>query len=70
MKNHFKKKSLRTGQLTERNVVKGIVVDSGYKIPAIARQILEDGKIPIMLYKRPMTRDGFFKKYEYAYDEY
>lgn len=50
----------------ERNAVKGIVVDSGYKIPAISRQILEDGKTPIMPYKRPITKDGFFKKYEHA----
>ena len=49
---------------------KGIVVDSGYKIPAIAKQILDDKKIPIMPYKRPMTKDGFFKKHEYVYDEY
>jgi len=26
--------------MKKRNAVKGIVVDSGYKIPAIARQIL------------------------------
>lgn len=25
---------------------------------------------PLLPYKRPMTRDGFFKKYEYVYDEY
>ena len=49
---------------------KRIVVDSGYKIPAIAKQIIDDGKTPIMPYKRPMTKDGFFKKHEYVYDEY
>ena len=49
---------------------KGIVVDSGYKIPAIAKQIIDDGKLPIMPYKRPMTKEGFFRKHEYAYDEY
>lgn len=54
----------------EHSNVKGIVVDSGYKIPAIAKQIIDDGKIPIMPYKRPMTKEGFFKKYDYAYDEY
>ena len=26
--------------------------------------------MPVFPYKRPMTKDGFFKKYEYAYDEY
>ena len=50
--------------------MKGIVVDSGYKTPAIAKQIIDDGKTPIMPYKRPMTKEGFFKKYEYVYDEY
>lgn len=54
----------------ERSKVKGIVLDSGYKIPAIAKQIIDDGKTPIMPYKRPMTKEGFFKKYEYVYDEY
>ena len=46
------------------------VLDAGYKIPAIARQLIEDKKIPVMPYKRPMTKKGFFKKYEYVYDEY
>jgi len=50
--------------------IKNIVVDAGYKIPAIAKMIIDDGKNPIMPYKRPMTKQGFFKKYEYAYDEY
>ena len=54
----------------EHSNVNGIVVDSGYKIPAIAKQIIDDGKTPIMPYKRPMTKQGFFKKYDYAYDEY
>lgn len=43
--------------------VKGIVIDSRYKAPAIAKQIIDDGKTPIMPYKRPMTKEGFFKKY-------
>ena len=28
------------------------VLDAGYKIPAIARQLIEDKKIPVMPYKR------------------
>jgi transposase len=54
----------------ERSGIRGIVVDSGYKIPAIVKRILDDGKLPITPYKCPMTKEGFFKKYEYAYDEY
>lgn len=47
-----------------------IVVDAGYKTPWIAKEIIDDGRVPVMPYKRPMTKKGFFKKYEYVYDEY
>ena len=46
-----------------------IVANSGYRTPAIARQLLYDGIEPLFPYKRPMTKEGFFKKYEYVYDE-
>ena len=44
--------------------------DAGYKTPAIAKLLIDDGIKPLLPYKRPMTKDGFFKKYEYVYDEY
>lgn len=47
-----------------------MVLDAGYKTPAIARELLKDGIDPLFPYKRPMTKEGFFKKYEYVYDEY
>lgn len=47
-----------------------IVMDAGYRTPAIAHQLLEDGIDPLFPYKRPQTKEGFFRKYEYAYDEY
>ena len=47
-----------------------MVLDAGYKTPAIARELIKDGIQPLFPYKRPMTKDGFFKKYEYVYDEY
>jgi transposase len=50
--------------------IEDVVVDAGYKTPWIAKQILDDNKNPIMPYKRPMTKKGYFKKYEYVYDEY
>jgi len=50
--------------------IENVVLDAGYRTPAIARQIIKDGKTPIMPYKRPQTKDGFFRKHEYAYDEY
>lgn len=46
------------------------IVDAGYKTPAIAKLLLDDGVKPVFPYKRPMTKEGFFKKYEYVYDEY
>ena len=47
-----------------------IVADAGYKTPAIAKQLLDDDVTPVFPYKKPPTKDGFFKKYEYVYDEY
>ncbi len=47
-----------------------LIADAGYKTPAIAKLLIEDGIKPLLPYKRPMTKDGFFKKYEYVYDEY
>ena len=47
-----------------------IVMDAGYKTPAIAKQILDDKINPLMAYKRPQTKRGFFRKHEYVYDEY
>ncbi len=50
--------------------MKTLVADAGYKTPAIAKLLIDDGIRPLFPYKRPMTKEGFFKKYEYAYDEY
>ena len=47
-----------------------VTVDAGYKTPWICKKIFDDGRIPSMPYKRPQTKEGFFKKYEYVYDEY
>ena len=46
------------------------IVDAGYKTPAIAKLLLDDGVKPVFPYKRPQTKEGFFKKSEYIYDEY
>ena len=50
--------------------MKTLVADAGYKTPAIAKLLIDDGVSPLFPYKRPMTKEGFFKKYEYVYDEY
>ena len=42
--------------------IQTLVADAGYKTPAIAKLLLDDGITPLLPYKRPMTKDGFFKK--------
>ena len=73
---------INPGNLNDSRTFKGIydklknigivtmVMDSGYRTPAIAKTLLDDGITPLFPYKRPMTKDGFFKKHEYVYDEY
>lgn len=50
--------------------IETLVVDAGYKNPAIAKLCYDNNIQPLFPYKRPMTKDGFFKKYDYVYDEY
>ena len=50
--------------------IKTLIADAGYKTPAIAKLLLDKEIQPLFPYKRPMTKEGFFKKYEYVYDEY
>lgn len=42
--------------------IQTLVADAGYKTPAIAKLLLDDGITPLLPYKRPMTQDGFSKK--------
>ena len=58
-------------RLTERfEEIDHVVMDSGYKTPWIAKKVIDDGRIPVLPYKRPMGKDGFFRPYEYVQDEY
>lgn len=50
--------------------VKTVAVDAGYKTPWICKNIIDDGRMPSMPYKRPMSKKGFFFPYDYVYDEY
>lgn len=50
--------------------IKTLTADAGYKTPGIAKLLIDDGIRPNLPYKCPMTKEGFFKKYEYVYDEY
>ena len=50
--------------------VEVVVGDSAYKTPAIAHLLKEKGIKLLSTYTRPKTKDGFFPKHEYVYDEY
>lgn len=51
------------------NKIKNVSLDAGYITPAICKEIFSNNQTPYMPYKRPMTKKGFYKKYEYIYDE-
>ena len=50
--------------------VQTVTMDSAYRTPWICKRIFGDERNASLPYKRPMTKDGFFRKYEYVYDEY
>ena len=57
------------------NVHDSVMFDGLYKevakrFPEIEVVGIDSGRLPTTPYKRPMTKKGFFKKYEYVYDEY
>ena len=58
-------------RLVERHSeIKEVVADAGYKTPWICKKVIDDGRIPVLPYKRPMGNKGFFKPCEYVYDIY
>ena len=50
--------------------INACVMDAGYKTPWICKKVTDDGRIPVLPYKRPMGAKDFFRPYEYVYDEY
>lgn len=46
-----------------------VVADNGYRSPAIARTVIDSGAELLLPYKCPMTKEGFFTRHDYAYDE-
>jgi transposase len=56
--------------ITKFPEIEMVGIDIGYKTPWIMKQIFDSNRLPSTPYKRPMTKKGFFKKYEYVYDEY
>ncbi len=50
--------------------IKTVVADAGYKTSWICKKVIDNGRIPVLPYKRPMGNKGLFKQYEYVYDIY
>lgn len=55
--------------LNSRYTLSNIAPDAGYKTPAILKKIIDNHQIPLLPYTRPKTKSGYFKKWEYKYDE-
>src|SRR5690606_6601001 len=49
---------------------KVVAADAAYKTPAIAKYLIGNEIQPAFPYTRPKTKEGFFKKSDYIYDEY
>ena len=45
-------------------------MNTGYKTPYIAKRLFDEGIRPVMPYKRPQTKKGYFLKHDYVYDAY
>lgn len=50
--------------------VDNFLADAAYKTPHICKTIIDLEINPLMPYTRPRTKEGYFKKYEYVFDEY
>lgn len=63
-------KSLREKVMEKyKDKIKYETLDAGYKTPAICREIIEDGKLPLMPYIRPRGKKGMFNKTKFGYNE-
>lgn len=55
-------------KLIEKYEVHNISLDAGYKTPAIARMVAQNGQKLFIPYTRPKTKNGLFSKTKYTYD--
>lgn len=56
--------------LTRFPEIEMVAIDNGYRTPWIMKQVFDSARLPSVPYKRPMTKEGFFKKHEYVYNEF
>lgn len=46
-----------------------VAADAAYTTPAITKFLFDQEILPSLPYTRPKTKEGFFSKHEYVYDE-
>lgn len=60
-------------EVIKNNLPEKLVMDAGYKTPAIAKKLIDDGILPVLPYTRqkqkPKIENPYYKR-EYIYDEY
>lgn len=49
---------------------RAVAADAAYKTPAITNFLIENDITPALPYTRPRTKEGYFKKHDYVYDEH
>lgn len=52
------------------DTIENHVVDAGYVTSVICKLVKDNEQTLYVPYKHPITKKGFFKKYEFVYDEY
>ncbi|MGI6510512.1 MAG: IS1182 family transposase [Erysipelotrichaceae bacterium] len=52
-----------------KDEVRNVCLDAGYNNSAICKTIMDNNQTIIVPYHRPMTKKGYYKKYEFIYDE-
>lgn len=50
--------------------MQNVVADAGYKTPWICKEVIDDGRIPILPYTRPAGVKDYYRPSEYVYDVY
>lgn len=50
--------------------IQNVVADAGYKTPWICKEVIDDGRIPILPYTRPAGVKDYYRPSEYVYDVY
>lgn len=59
------------GQVIEKvSKPEAVAADAAYKTPAITSYLLKNDITPALPYTRPRTKEGYFRKHEYVYDEH